>query len=326
VTKCLHTPRQKFVEVWKSQKNNQHYYGGLVVCGDVWSCPVCAAKISEHRGDEIKRAVESWEAQGGTVSMLTLTFPHYENQKCAPLLEKFGEARRIMKHRPSWKTLAKQIGLIGDINRVEVTHGANGWHIHCHTLLFLKGNVRLTQLAVFPLWAKACESVGLALPSAAHGVKISTPKEVADYITKQGKETSNWTIEKEMTKGHIKRGGMEGMTPFDLLRAYRDTNEQRFADLFREYSQAFRGKQQLKWSKGLRALLQLEPEITDEEAATSTDEMDTLLAMIDTKLWDYIRKHNFRGKLLEAANLGKETFDQAIDILKSSMGRLDIPF
>jgi hypothetical protein len=119
---------------------------------------------------------------------------------------------------------------------------------------------------------------------------------------------------------------MEGMTPFDLLRAYRDTNEQRFADLFREYSQAFRGKQQLKWSKGLRALLQLEPEITDEEAATSTDEMDTLLAMIDTKLWDYIRKHNFRGKLLEAANLGKETFDQAIDILKSSMGRLDIPF
>lgn len=326
VTKCLHTPRAKFIEVWKSAKNDLHYYGGLVICGDVWSCPLCAAKVSEHRAGEIRQAVESWEAQGGHVAMLTLTFPHYENQRCKPLLEKLGKARRTLKNRPSYKTLMRQIGLVGDINRTEVTHGANGWHIHCHTLLFLKGNVRLSPGALFPLWASACESVGLPSPSRAHGVKISTPKEVADYIAKQGKETSNWTIEKEMTKGHIKRGGMEGMTPFDLLRAYRDTNEERFAELFREYSQAFRGKRQLVWSRGLRALLALAPELTDEEAAASVDALDQLLSHIPAKLWDYIRKNNYRGKLLEAANLGKETFFQALEVLQNCAGFVESPF
>ena len=44
VVKCLHTPRAKFVEVWKSAKNGLHYYGGLVVCGDVWGCPLCAPR------------------------------------------------------------------------------------------------------------------------------------------------------------------------------------------------------------------------------------------------------------------------------------------
>jgi hypothetical protein len=326
VIKCLHTPRSKFVEVWKSAKNGLHYYGGLVVCGDVWSCPLCAQKVSEYRGEEIKQAVESWEAQGGSVAMLTQTFPHYENQRCAPLLEKFGKARILMKKRPSYKTLMRQIGLVGNINRTEVTYGANGWHIHSHTLLFIKGNVRLTSGALLPLWASACEAVGLPSPSRAHGIKISTPKEVADYIAKQGKETSNWTIDKEMTKGHIKRGGMEGMTPFDLLRAYRDTKEERFADLFREYSQAFRGKRQLVWSRGLRDLLALAPELTDEEAATSTDELDELLQMIPAKLWDYIRTHNFRGKLLEAANLGKDIFRQALDVLQTCAGYAETPF
>lgn len=326
VTKCLHVPRAKFVEVWKSAKNDLHYFGGLVICGDVWSCPLCAAKISEHRGEEIKRAVESWEAQGGSVAMLTLTFPHYENQKCKPLLDKFAQARRTMKNRPSYKTLMRQIGLAGDINRTEVTYGANGWHIHCHTLLFLTGNVRLMPGALLPLWSSACEAVGLPSPSRAHGVKVSTPKEVAEYIAKQGKETSNWTIEKEMTKGHIKRGGKEGMTPFDLLRAYRDTKEERYAELFREYSKAFRGKRQLVWSRGLRDLLALAPEISDEEAATSTDELDELLSMIPLKVWNYIRKCNLRGQVLELANQGKEKFTAGLDYFQTLAGYTDSPF
>jgi hypothetical protein len=326
VLKCLHTPRSKFVEVWKSAKNDLHYYGGLVICGDVWSCPLCAQKVSEHRANEIKQAVESWEAQGGTVAMTTQTFPHYENQRCAPLLAKFGKARILMKKRPSYQTLMRQIGLAGDINRTEVTHGANGWHIHCHTLLFIKGNVRLTASALLPLWASACESVGLPSPSREHGVKVSTPSQVAEYIAKQGKETSDWTIDKEMTKGHIKRGGKEGMTPFDLLRAYRDTKQGRFAELFREYSSAFRGKRQLVWSRGLRDLLAIAPELTDEEAATSQDELDQLLSIIPAKLWAYIRKHNFRGKLLEAANLGKDIFRQALTVLETSAGYVEAPF
>ena len=220
----------------------------------------------------------------------------------------------------------KQIGLVGYINRTEVTYGANGWHVHCHILLFHLSSLALTPGAIFPLWASACESVGLPSPSRAHGVSIATPKQKAEYIAKQGKDTSNWTIDKEMTKGHIKRGGMEGMTPFDLLRAYRDTKEDKFKSLFVEYSQTFKGTRQLVWSDGLRKLLDLAPEITDEEAAESHDELDTLLAMIEPKLWKYIREHDYRGKLLEAANLGPDIFAQALDVLQSSAGYVEYPF
>jgi len=326
VCKCLRVPRAKFVEVWKSMKNDLAYYGGLVICGSVWDCLPCAQKISEHRANELKQAVESWEAQGGNVTMLTLTFPHYENQKCKPLRDLFQSARRAMKNRKNYKRLMNQIGLIGDINRTEVTYGKNGWHVHCHTLLFCSPSVAITAGAIYPLWASACESVGLPSPSRAHGVSVATPKQKADYIAKQGKETSNWTLDKEMTKGHIKRGGIEGMTPFDLLRAYRDTKDDNFKGLFVEYSKTFKGTRQLVWSRGLRDRFDLAPEITDEEAANSQDELDKLMAMIRPKLWKFIREKNYRGQLLEAANLGPEIFAQALDVLQTSAGFVETPF
>jgi hypothetical protein len=258
--------------------------------------------------------------------MMTLTFPHYENQKCKPLRDKFQVARGKMKNRKNYKRFMSSIGLVGEINRTEVTYGKNGWHVHCHTLLFISGKIAITSGAMFPMWASACESAGLPSPSRAHGVSVATPKEKADYIAKQGKETSNWTIDKEMTKGHIKRGGMEGMTPFDLLRAYRDTKQDRFKSLFVEYSQTFKGTRQLVWSDGLRKFLGMVPEITDEEAAESQDELDTLLAMIEPKLWKYIREKNYRGQLLEAANIGPEMLAQALHVLRASAGYVELPF
>jgi hypothetical protein len=327
VCKCLRTPRQRYVEILKSVKHGRHYYGGLVLCGSVWDCLPCAAKISEFRGQEIKSAVESCQDRGGSVVMLTQTFPHYENQKCKPLFVKFSKARQTMKNRKPWRGLVSGLGMIGNINRTEVTYGKNGWHIHCHTLLFFDGLVSLSPENIFPMWESACVASGLPSPSKAHGVKISSPKEMADYIAKQGKETSNWTIEAEMTKGHTKRGGMEGMTPFDLLRSYRDTKNDTHKRLFAEYSQTFKGKRQLVWSKGLRGLLLLAPEITDEEIVEQHDELDELFVMIETKkLWPLIRKLKMRGQLLEAANLGEKKFESFLGYLQTLGGYVELPF
>jgi hypothetical protein len=200
-----------------------------------------------------------------------------------------------------------------------------------HPAFFLTGQVTLFPAQVFPIWERACLASGLSAPSRAHAIKISTPKEMAEYIAKQGKETSNWDIAAEMTKGHTKRGGREGMTPFDLLRAYRDTKDdqerKKYKSLFIEYSQAFKGKRQLYWSKGLRDLLKLEPEISDEEAATSQDELDVLFSMVDTaKLWPIIRKLNLRGQLLELANQGEEKFTAGLRYFQTLAGYTDLPF
>ena len=37
------------VGVWKCDHSGTAHYSGLIVCGSVWTCPVCGAKISEKR-------------------------------------------------------------------------------------------------------------------------------------------------------------------------------------------------------------------------------------------------------------------------------------
>ena len=46
---CLRHVAGDNVEVRKHLKTEKAFYSGLMVCGSVWMCPVCASKISERR-------------------------------------------------------------------------------------------------------------------------------------------------------------------------------------------------------------------------------------------------------------------------------------
>ena len=317
VCKCLRVARKPDVEIWKSIEHAKFFYGGLVICGSVWDCLPCATKISERRRVELEQAISTWEARGGSVHMLTLTFPHYENQKTGPLLKKFAEARIKMKQRRNWLDTVKALAIVGSINRVEVTYGANGAHIHCHELLFSEYKaLKIDPSCIYPMWSSACVDSGLDAPSEEHGVMVSTPQHMAEYVSKIGKEASKWTLELEMTKGHIKKGKVDGMTPFDLLRAYRDTGDCDYADKFVEYSKAFKGKRQLTWSRGLRDLLALDEEKTDEQVANEHEDDAFIFALVDLNTWSLIRKHNLRGQLLEVCNQGVDALFNFIKSIK----------
>jgi hypothetical protein len=132
---------------------------------------------------------------------------------------------------------------------------------------------------------------------------------------------SKWTLELEMTKGHIKKGKVDGMTPFDLLRAYRDTGDCDYADRFVEYSKAFKGKRQLTWSRGLRELLALDEEKTDEQVANELEDDAVIFSLVDLDTWRTIRKLNLRGQLLEVCNQGLEAL---INFIKSVKERKPI--
>lgn len=61
------------VGVWKCEHAGTAHYSGLIVCGSVWTCPVCAAKISEKRRGELNAAIGQHQQSGGDVLLLTLT-------------------------------------------------------------------------------------------------------------------------------------------------------------------------------------------------------------------------------------------------------------
>lgn len=289
-------PRVHLVEIWKSQ--DRAHYKGLMTCGSIWVCPVCAARISEFRRQELIKANRNWTRAGGAILHVVQTVPHNRGQGLKQLLDGFGYARRLMRNRKPWKAWQVKNHLAGTLRSLEVTFGfENGWHVHSHEEFFFPSGVVLgpieAQGELYSMWVDACKSAGLGRPTLKHGLQVQDGSFAAGYMAK-------WGIESEVTKSHIKhaRGGNYG--PFDMLQEYSEGKEE-FSDLFREYAKAFHGKKQLHWSKGMRELVGIGSEESDEELAGKIEEDAVFLGSLDRFLWSRVLAADKRGELLEVA-------------------------
>lgn len=299
--KCLrHRQHGKnAVEVWRSAAHKSAHYGGLQTCGSVWACPVCAAKISERRRIEVLTAMDKHKTSGGEVLLLTITNRHTVGDDLAALLAAQAQALRRFTGQRSSLRLFQDIGQIGTIRALEVTHGANGFHPHYHILLFVRAGLDLATLRgrFYVEWANACRLAKLPIPSEEHGVSLDDGSKAAEYATK-----GVWGLDQEMTKGHIKKA-RKGRSPFDLLRAYFYDDDKQAGALFRIYAQAFKGKQQLKWSDGLKALFLID-ERSDEETSAAIEDDAVKLGEIELDEWRLVLRYECRGDVLELARLG----------------------
>jgi len=294
------------VEVWKSDKHGTAHYGGLQTCGSVWSCPVCAAKITERRRVEVQKAISMHRAQGGEVLLLTLTTPHARGDDLAQLLEMQSKAlQSFIRHR-AVKTVLAEMGELGRIRAFEVTHGRkgtnNGWHPHFHFLMFTAVSADAAQLMTWrirlhAIWDSCCQRSGLGSPSFEHGLDLQDGSKADRYVSK-------WGLEDEMTRGHTKKGRAGGETPFDLLRAFlADPGDKQAAALFQEFSRCFKGRRQLSWSNGLKARFDLVDK-ADEEIASEVQEDAHLLGLVTADQWRDVLKVKARATVLELASAG----------------------
>jgi hypothetical protein len=71
--------------------------------------------------------------------------------------------------------------------------------------------------------------------------------------------------------------------------------------LFRTYAKAFKGQRQLYWSNGLRALLAMGTEATDEELAAMQEDKAIHLATLTLDQWRVILKRKLETALLDMA-------------------------
>lgn len=310
--KCLRVPFLPGgeVEVWYSPEHRSASFGGLVTCGSVWACPVCAPKISERRRLEVQAAIAAWQALGGVVVLLTLTHGHGRGDALADLLQ--GEQKAIMRFFSCRQgvDLMDALGRIGHIRSWEVTHGRarrvnHGWHPHFHILLFLDSvpaDLVAAEDRAYLVWENACRLAGLPSPNRRHGVTLQDGSRAAAYVAKMGREESRWGLGHEMTKGHLKRA-KDGETPFDFLRAALAGDDPRARALFAEFAAAFRGKRQLVWSRGLRERFDI-AEVSDEEITRSQENDAWILSRLSRDDWRLVLKFDVRGELLELARYG----------------------
>lgn len=311
--KCLRLRQSsKEIQVWQSIEYKTTSFSGLQTCGSVWACPVCSAKIAERRRAEIVAAMAAHKAAvHGCMNLLTLTAPHQITDSLADLLKKQALALKNMFADRKVRKVLIEMGVLGQIRALEVTHGRlseinNGWHPHYHFLLFAGAGVDLTRfdgpqmkdwaVRLYLRWASCCEHAGLGTPSFAHGLKLDDGSKAAKYVAK-------WGLEDEMTKGHTKKA-INGETPFDFLRSYLvDGTDKQAGALFKEFAETFKGKQQLRWSPGLKKRYAI-GESSDEELAVQMDDYAAMLGTITLEQWCDVLAVDGRGTVLMLAANG----------------------
>lgn len=306
-SKCCRCRRSKdAVTIHKSNEHGRAFYGGLVVCGSPWACPVCAAKIAERRRVELECGIAAAKMMGLSVVLSTFTVPHGLGDDVNAILDSMMDAWRYMMQSKGYKGIRRVFGIVGTVRALEVTHGQNGFHPHFHVLMFCRWEheARLLapsiELVLGCAWRQACVKKGLPEPSRERGVKVDDGTWAAKYASK-------WGLEDEMTKGHLKTSkGIKGRTPWDMLRAVLADGCEASRRLFAVYAQAFKGRRQLYWSNGLRELLGLTKEATDEELAAMQDDDAFELARLTTEQWRGILFTRSEAAVLDLAERDSE--------------------
>ena len=311
-------------------------YAGLASCGSVWACPCCSAKVMTRRREEVAAALAAAEARGLYVVMVTLTVRHRAGQPLAQLWDAVskgwaaatsgaawagGKERRDGSRRIGDK---ERFGVVGYIRATEVTHGVNGWHPHIHVLLLLdqptsQAGAEVLGLSLWSRWDRALRRLGfdsrIVLEVNAEtgeqemtgGLRAQVIRDgaepMADYFTKAVySESSDQTgdIASEVTLGGLSKSGRLGnRTPMQLLREIVNMGDADDLDLWHEWEAASKGRRALVWSHGLRELLGLDAEQTDEDiAAEELGTADDTVVVLPGETWTQLRDARLEGELL----------------------------
>lgn len=271
-------------------------FAGLVTCGSVWACPVCAAKILARRALEIGTAVAAATAEGTPVAFATFTMRHHKGQALAELWDALGFAwsKRTVNGK-YWQAARTEFGVLGYVRVVEVTHGRNGWHVHVHALIFgeglTTGNIDRLCRPMWERWSRGLQAKGLDAPlpigSEWHVLDGDlTGTAIGEYLAKGMEAAGSIGAELTQTQSKIARAVNSTYTTWQLLEDGPVNGEVAGLRAWWEWEQASKGRRQIAWSQGLRERFGVGRELADEEiAAEELGSADDTLVWITRRGW-----------------------------------------
>lgn len=212
---------------------------GVLMCGHIWTCPVCSAGLRAERAERIGLAVQHL---GGRYQILTLTVSHHQGEPLDEFLDGFMSALRRVKQGGSIQRIWAD-AVTGSVRTVEMPYGDNGWHVHAHMVLRTREWTDEEKDTLVERWKSAViRELGESFaPSAVRGVHWSEPFDGDDaafrslYVAKLGLEIV----------GVGKVGKRGSLTPWGIaqLAAQGDATAIR---LWKEYGEATRGRRMIE--------------------------------------------------------------------------------
>ena len=283
------------VDVIHNAQEARSRFAGLQTCGSPWPCPCCSGTISDRRRVELNDLLAWARSRGFVPVLLTLTARHSKTDDLRTLLDRLKKAKQRLAQRREWRAL----DLVGSVTATEVTGGGlHGWHPHFHVLLVVRAGSELEAVtgveALKDAWLACLKGCELSGTGAAFDVRGAA--DAGNYVAK-------WGAAEELALGERKKGRL-GRTPFQLLQDYAEGGDANAGALFTEFAKVFKGRRQLVWSRGLKALAGIEEKsderIAEEDAKRAEEaESETLMGSFDRLEWRGLREH--RAQLLQAA-------------------------
>jgi len=296
-----------------SEEYKRAHLKGVIACGSIWTCPVCAQKISARRREELTGGLAG---KGFAGILITFTLQHNKGSDLATLVNDLVGAVTFTWKGKAWQQLKAGLQIVGSVSGLETTYGDdNGHHPHKHVLLFSKlpaaeldTDETRQQLKdyLYSRYGKRLAAQGYTVNDHTIDVKTGAP-ELERYLSK-------WSLEFEVSRQDLKEGKHPGhYTMFQVLDLIDKGGRDDLKAVFVEYAKVFHGRQQLRYSPGLRALLGLEEqEKSDVELVQETDdESSWTMLTLTGKQFHQLAKHDRAGaigKLLEIASSGDVVF------------------
>ena len=296
-------------------------FAGLQTCGSRL-CPVCGPRIAARNRKDVIQAVRAWrEGEGGVVLFGTFTVRHHKGQSFDDLKGAVSAGWHRITAGKGWLLNRRRHGVQHWLRVFEEKWSpTSGWHLHVHYLMFVSpiipGEIRppIADLltSMFGRWRSGVVAIpGMGTPvligQELHEVTGDNADQVlGEYFTKQVAGSDERTAEAvgfELTNrdGKFSRATLArgSFTPGELLTlAFSGDEHARL--LWNEYERGMKKRRVIAWSRGLRDLVGIGDDISDElAAALEGDElMATVLEMRSVHWRKVASKHGRRVELL----------------------------
>lgn len=322
-------PARKTVEIIYSDERGLARTHGTMKCGSGWVCPACMQYIAAKRREELQTALDRSSDEYFSI-MATYTARHDAGMRLVDLLGGMTAAYGGVFSGRWWAAAKEEMAIMGAVRATEVTYGDAGWHPHFHVIMLirrdmLEGNFGgkiapdqeifgspeeycgTLQGMLEKRWIEQLKKRGL---DAKEGIGLdirSANAYIAEYVSKFGKMPQNWTLNAdayELASSATKSARGGNLSVLDLI--FHSVDNPKMKRLFLEYADATKGRSAVHWSKGLKALLDIEV-VRDEIAAQGVEtETDRLLAEVGIENWKYLVFRGYLGQVMTYANAGDD--------------------